>query len=342
MLRLPPTAPGRRLGALWAACVLLGSTGCVTFEKETMVFVFPPDSKEVRGLLVYEGVRVTTDNATDLAKAQEQLTRFVNGGQEFCLGDNWILHFDLAPETGDDPAARALKAMLRKHLVVRNGTFFLDKDGKLCGYQTVTVRDRDRFAADLNAQTSAGMADFATRALADPKTRGSWWDDESLRLVQQAARKQFAWFRLEPGRVSFTLPAAPAAVRRLKREALNVEEIARLRNELMAPGKPAGPPPDVRQRVDPFLANLENVAAFLGDTPLSFDQRADRCTIALGLGGGRPIRLTVPGAPVEAQRKVDEELLAHARTLKAPFKAGLTAEGLIAAFLKGGPPDKKP
>jgi hypothetical protein len=314
----------------------------VTFEKETMVVMFPPDSTEVRGLLVYEGVRVTSDDNMDLAKAKEQLTRFVNGGQEFCLGDNWILHFDLAPDTATDEAARALRAMLRKHLVVRNGAFFLDKDGKLCGYQTVTVRDRDKFAAGLNAQTSAGMTAFATQALADPKTvpRG-WWDDESLRLVQQAGRMQFAWFRLEPGRISFTLPATPAAVRRLKREALNVEEIARLRNELMAPGKPAGPPPDARQRVDPFLANLENATGLLADTPLSFDQRADRFTVALGLGGGQPIRLAVPGEPVQAHRKADEELIAHARTLKAPFKAGLTAEGLIAAFLKGRSPDQK-
>ena len=33
-----------------------GLTGCLDFERQTIVLAFPPDSKEVRCLLLYEGL----------------------------------------------------------------------------------------------------------------------------------------------------------------------------------------------------------------------------------------------------------------------------------------------
>src|SRR4051812_15486258 len=99
---------------LLAACLLLPGAGCVTFEKETMVFVFPPDGKEVRGLLIYEGIRVSGKTEEDLKAAKAQLTQFVTSEQEVCLGDNWVTHLSWAPGEKDGLKAKTEKAMFRR------------------------------------------------------------------------------------------------------------------------------------------------------------------------------------------------------------------------------------
>jgi hypothetical protein len=62
--------------------------------------------------------------------------------------------------------------------------------------------------------------------------------------------------------------------------------------------------------------------------------RKDGVVISLGLGDGEPLVVVAPSGAAGEKRKLEEELIAHARTLKAPFKEGVTAEGLIAEFLK--------
>jgi len=85
-----------------------------------------------------------------------------------------------------------------------------------------------------------------------------------------------------------------------------------------------------RETVRRTIDNLTLAARFFSETPLSFDQRHDRFTIALGVGNGEPIRLTTRNQP----QKHADELLALARTLKVPFSEDLTSEKLIGAFVK--------
>jgi hypothetical protein len=145
------------------------------------------------------------------------------------------------------------------------------------------------------------LAKLADEALADPRRQAPGWDDESLRRVRRAAGS-FHWVEAEPERVRFTRPAAPAAVRELKRE---------------------------------FLA--QRPLGLLSDNPWGFDQRADRFTISLGLGGGEPIRLVEAVERPLPSGKAEEALIAHARTLPVPFHDKLTTEGLVDAFLQGQP-----
>jgi hypothetical protein len=334
--------PGRSRRWWLLAAFALAATGCVDFEKETMVFVFPPDSPEVRGLLVYEGLGVVgalgpgNPKEGDLQSAKEQLTHFIRSGQDFCLGHHFALFFSLAAADADPPATRARRAALRDLLTIHNGALFKRPDGRLCGYQTITVRDRKKLVTELNALMSSQMARMAEAALASQKNPPSPWDEESLRRLQKAGQTDFTWFQLDPGRASLTMPATPAAVRRLKRDFFWAEPIAEVRKWAAPADLSTGPGSaltlnliNIRQTAE----RMEQGVRFLSDTPWSFDQRHDRFTVALGLGHGEPIRLATEnwGGPY----KYAEELLAHARSLGAPFREQLTAERLITDFLKG-------
>jgi hypothetical protein len=337
----------RRSSAVALACALLGSAGCLTFEKEALVFAFQPGSREVRGLLVYEGLAPSSAGPKDLARAKEELTRTFAAGEQFYLG-GWPLQVSLKPGADDSPLEREKKALLRKHLVVRSGGFFLSAGGRLCAYQTVTVRDRGRFVADLNRFISREVAEHVKGGLADPRQRADWEDEATLRLMRRACASKFEWVRVEPGRFSLTVPATPAAAARLKREFLGAGELAGLRDAASArPGKKGTDEPpreptlaEVVAAVGTYCAGRQDLIDVLGDFPLSFDQRKDRFTVSLGLGDGEPICAGGTGAgPALAAGEAD--LIAHARALNVPFKSGVTAEKLIADFLKEAE-EKKP
>ena len=81
-----------RLATLLLPLLLLGNTGCLVFDHQTTVIAFPPDSQEVRCLMVYEGLHVEGAKAEDLSKAKEQLARLAESGQEFYLAPSWLIH----------------------------------------------------------------------------------------------------------------------------------------------------------------------------------------------------------------------------------------------------------
>jgi hypothetical protein len=332
----------RRPAVALLTFVLLGTSGCLDFDRQTVVFVFPPDSREVRALLVYEGLHVGTKETNEKAdkqnldKAKEDLERLFGREEEFCLGHP-LLRVSLVPAIEDTPPDKALKTLLGKHLVIHKGGFYLDKDGKLCGYQTITIRDRDAFVKDFNPLIGERMAGWAKELLNAPSP-GDFWDKESLRRIEQAADKHFTWLRMEPGRFSFTLPATPALTNRLRREVLQMNRLAELREQLASLDMEtdAAQVRSARLRAVRSLASLlEKDAQFLSELPLSFDQRPDRFTVSLGVGDGEPIRVAVEQDKGGSNRQGEEKLIAHARTLKVPFKTDRTTEGLIAGFLKG-------
>jgi hypothetical protein len=322
--------------ALPFLCLLaLGTTGCLTYERQTMVFAFPKDSQEVKGLFLYEGIRVWGSSENDLNKAKKELASFTANEQEFFLG-SFLWRVSLAPAEDDKPSTTAYKTLFRKHLTVKNGAFFLNKEGKLCLSQALTLRDRDKFVKELNALLTADMAADVADQLADPEKRGVW-DEESLRMIQQACTKQFQWVRLEPGRVSCTLLATPGTISRLKREVLAPKVLDQMREALREDKKAPEDPEKVGEQKRQLLQHIEvwqMLAGFLADNPWSFDQRADHFTLSLGVGDGQPIRLTALCADSAPYRKVDDELVAFSRTLKVEFKKDVTADGLIADFLK--------
>jgi hypothetical protein len=284
-----------------AAVAALALGGCVNFDRETVVLVMPPDSKELRAVMVYEGIHATGSGAPALKEAQDQLARFVESRQEFCLIDNWITHVVLTPEQDDDPKLTALKTMLRGELTVQNHACYLEGD-KLCGYQTVVARDRDRLVAELNRIGSLAMAEAVREELKKPKRDSSEVSEESLRRLEKAARDGFAWLKLGPGRLSFTFPVTAADAKNMKEKS---------------------------------LGNMRFHEAVLKDNPVTITADESGYHVSLGEGGGKPVRYTIR-TDGTGTRFPDAKMIEFAHTLKLPFKDGLTTERVVAEFLKGG------
>ncbi len=312
------------------------SAGCVDFERETMVFVFPSNVPEVRGLLVYEGLGVDGKGADDLQKATEQFTRIVTQGDEFCLGDNWILHQRFVPDADDTPEQQRVKEFWRRHLVVRNGALFRNAAGKLCAYQTLTIRDANKFVDELNGHLCTWIAEFANGVLAEPEKRDKNVDEETIQLIKKAAESDFRWVDLEPGRINIAIPATDQTIRNVKRELL-LSELTKLQDIVANGGQPqAGE--DEKQAaerrlklVGNELVGLTASAKLIADLPLSLDHGHNRVTISFGVGSGNPMRFTTP----ENKKKTpdEKELLKLAKSLKVPFREDLKPDTLIEEFI---------
>src|SRR5262249_41707335 len=140
-----------------------------------------------------------------------------------------------------------------KHLTVRKGTFFLDKNGSLCGSQEITVRQARAFVRGINDMISADVGSIADKALGDatkkpraPHRQGNtaggtrevesynfslhlyekilfvektgFYDEETMKLMQKAVKDKHQWIHFEPGRLSVTLVGSPKYFAKVKHE----------------------------------------------------------------------------------------------------------------------------
>ena len=223
--------------AMTAAFFAFLATGChARYEKQTVYVVFPKDRDEVRALLVYEGLHVHHDpnfKGDEVQAAKREVGDFITK-EEFCLLGGWPFCFTLAPEKDDGPETREEKAFLRKHLTVDIGAFYTRADGKLCGYQYVTVREASKFVAGLNEKISRAI-------LKEEPGESKEFDRESQALIRRAAREGHAWLKLQPGRLTADVPMTGASARRIKRELLDIDRLRDLEDLRSAPIKPSRP-----------------------------------------------------------------------------------------------------
>jgi hypothetical protein len=325
-----PKALIPRLLLLIPLC-LAGGCNKLGHDKETIVAAFPPGKDEVRLLLIYEGFHVPQEEKTKLGQAKDELDRLMASEREFRLG-YWPLFFNLDRRDNDNDAEKQLVDFLRAHITIRKGAFFQSRDGALNGYQTVTIRDAQKFIAGWNERISAWLAEKLPEELAKPKRDDDAFDKESLERLLQAARKKHTWIKLEPGRISLTLPGTQSLFERGKRESLKLPALERLHQEIATSGQGPGSADRGAQR--DAIAAIERNAIWLSQLPLSIDQRKDRLTLSLGFGDGESITMGLPNEP-RTRNELDKELVAHARKLKVPFREGITVDSLIADFLMG-------
>src|SRR5262249_10155669 len=131
------------------AYTLTGCTGCLQWEKETFVVVFPKDRNEVNALLVYEGLHVGGKDNKDLENAKNALRSLLADDKVFYLGHNMV-PISLEESANASDYDKKCVAHLRKHLSISKGEVFIDKQGQLCATQVVTIRDPGGFVEGLN------------------------------------------------------------------------------------------------------------------------------------------------------------------------------------------------
>lgn len=316
--------------------LLLPCHGCLHFEKQTIAVAFPRDRDEVRVLLVYEGFCVGGGrDERGLARAKEELARLIESEKSFYLLSSWMPPLSLTPVKDETETRKRLRALLGKHVAIRTGGQFLNKDGKLCAYQTLTIHETRNFVTGLNTLMSEEFAAWAEKAKAEGLEKDSYYDRDTLNLILGAAKRNHTWLRVEPGRISFTHPGKEAFFTRVKHGLLFDTPMRNLQAQLAAKGTP--PVAEIRSAVE----DADKMVRWLSELPLSIDQRKESLSVSLGYGEGLPF--VVP-SPFDAKdgNPVDQDLLQHARTLKVKFRKDVTTKSLIEEFLKEADTSKKP
>jgi hypothetical protein len=279
-------------------------------------------------------MRAGGDTPRDLQTAEKQLTALSDNDRLF-YGGYYLIPAELEkldPKETESEKAKAVRMFMRSHIKTRGEAFFLNGDGRLCFVQALTITDVPAMIAELNAMISSEVNDGTAAVLAGTVKPEAWMDPETIKLLHKASsKKSFDWVKLEPGRVTFTVPMSPAGAANFKRQLFQLKDIQALRKQVDGLPSPDGRKYDVRES----LLALELVATFFADLPLSVDQRPDHMAFAVGVGAGQPLRVAAPlDESVKKKGAQDEELIKLARTLKVPFREGMTADGAIAAFLK--------
>jgi hypothetical protein len=222
---LPMMTPSSRR-VRWALAFLLGATpivvgaGCLDFKQETLLLRFEDDANTLTCLLVYEGLNAapggSQKEADSLEQAKTQLASFLANQGEFCLFDNWIGHIVLSPNPKDEAKVASQKRKIARLIEIRNRAFLLNERGELCAYQTITIPNVRKFEDGLNELISEVSDESITSNLAIPaEERPGKLSEESLRIIQTAARKGHRWVRISPARVEFDLPITRADAERM-------------------------------------------------------------------------------------------------------------------------------
>src|SRR5205807_9559572 len=124
----------------------------LSFERETVVAAFPPGRDEIRALVVYEGFLGSDKKDAKLDGAKRELEELMISEQKFFL---WGWPFILSPAPhADNDAEKKYNDFLRNHLTIRKGGFFSDRNGRVNGYQYLTVRDVQKLVAGINDEIS--------------------------------------------------------------------------------------------------------------------------------------------------------------------------------------------
>ena len=320
-----------QLAATFSAAVLL-CAGCgPAVDQQTDVIVMRPATDEVRALVVFEGIHAHPN----------AIKEFMESAQQFCLGRcAWLSHIDLAPspnekepDTEKERISRAARDLTRRHFIIRNRAFFLNQDGRLSGWQEITIRDARQYFTTLNGLISDHVA------LWFRESKPSDIDDTTFRLLNDAARLHHQWIQIEPGRISATIPGSPEFFREPKARFL---EDLLLNKVQVITGYTFGSDgiegmysPETKVR--DIQATRKMIEGFLA-LPWSVDQRHDRMTIALGFGGGLPVRF-VDGEAGKELEATETKTIASVRQMMLPFLARATRESIIAEFLKSGTAD---
>ena len=307
---------------LGAVCPFLG--GCLVFEKQNVVAHYSKERDELSAVLIYEGFHVAGRDNKDLEQAKKNLEDLAVSDTEFRLGHPF-LGISVRPEDPGTPKSFEVRChdLLRNHITIKKGGFFVNRDGRLCFYQYVTVRRVQQFVKDANDLISERMLAFAQKGLALDRThltddeRKEWemFDEATLRLIEKAAGAHHQWIRLEPGRISFTMVGSADFFTRVKADMLK-KVVENLQDPKAADRQAA----------------INVLVDFFSRAPLSIDQRRDQVTISFGLGGNELIRQPFSYGPVNKIDTLrDKELIAYAKTLPVPFKA-TTEEAIVAEF----------
>ena len=215
---------------LLGLCLGLSFTGCIEFEKQELVYHHDQEKDEIRLTLRYEGIfgnlkggQNMQKNPDDKATPEKlnllqigQLASVLNEKQAFFFS-NWIFEYKrsalkqmLKKEPGRSlafgkPEKDLIEALL-KNVKIENVGFYEDKDGRLCGAQTLKLSNASQVIALTNRvlgrQLKVRIADM--RKEIENKAKNSF-TPETIDLIETKLQGEFPFIRVEGNLITLTM-----------------------------------------------------------------------------------------------------------------------------------------
>jgi len=348
------TTRGRTASWLLLAVVAvpcLAGTGCLGYERQSIILAFPPEEPEATA----DNGRIAHRPGADMDRPSASSTRLASGPQElhalivfegigtdkgqhdadgaelaqFIQQDGFMpfqnLWVQLSPESMlNGPAIAGLQPLARKHITAQRGTLYLNDAGELSVYQTVTIRKVPEFVTRLNALLSAAAVKVCDRPEPDNGVPLFPYDKFSLPLLQRAERDRFEWLRIDRGQVAYSMPGSPQVLSGVRNSFLSQTSP---KNRLRL-GKGADEPP-LPAPGAPDAPCVQNVF----QSPWSLVQHPDRLTVTLGTGRDEPLHY---GHEMRFKPREDDAqgLLKRACELGVKYRKDATTKTLIRDFLR--------
>ena len=218
--------------SLFGLCLGLSFTGCIEFEKEELVYQHDQEKDEIRMTLRYEGIfgnlkksgqfasypKTPDDKATHEKLNQlqiEQLESVLNEKQAFFFS-NWLFEYKrvtlkemLKDEPKDNtfgqPEKDLIKALL-KNVKIENVGFYEDKEGRLCGAQTLRLSNASKVISLANrvlGRQLKGRIDEMRKEI-ENKAKKSF-TSETIDLIEKKTQTDFPFIQVEGNLITVTL-----------------------------------------------------------------------------------------------------------------------------------------
>jgi hypothetical protein len=216
--------------SLFGLCLGLFFTGCIEFEKQELVYRHDQEKDEIRMTLRYEGIfgnlkggqnmqKNVEDRATPEKINQlqiEQLASVLNEKQAFFFS-NWIFEYKrsalmkmLKKEAERSlafgkPEKDLIEALL-KNVQIENVGFYEDKEGRLCGAQTLKLSNSSRVISLANRvlgrQLKARLQEM--REERNKKMPNSF-TSETVDLIEKKTQADFPFIQVEGNLITLTM-----------------------------------------------------------------------------------------------------------------------------------------
>ncbi len=215
--------------SFFGLCLSLFFSGCIEFENQEIVYHHDQDKDEIRMTLNYKGIfgnlkggqnmqKSPDDKATPEKLNQlqiEQLASVMNEKQAFFFS-NWIFEYkrsalkEMLKNKPDDnrfgkPEKDLIEALL-KNVDIENVGFYEDKEGRLCGAQTLKLSNSSRVISLANRvlgrQLKARLQEM--REEKKKKTPNSF-TSETVDLIEKKTQADFPFIQAEGNLITLTM-----------------------------------------------------------------------------------------------------------------------------------------
>lgn len=218
----------KRRSLITLTTVALLMQSCVEFAEQSTTFVYDAQTDSLRMVQVYHGIFGGENEARLDEKELEQLRHVMDEAKTFFYA-NWIFEYsedgareaiEKMQENPDDKdadeaamhsASIAMFESLIENVRVRNGGFYRDKAGRLCGWQTIAITRTGEVLKVANAAISKLILNGLQKDELE-------WSEPTRALLKAAASDSYQWLDVGSNTLRFQMPMRAADYRQIRQD----------------------------------------------------------------------------------------------------------------------------